>query len=87
MNRRSFFAFLIGAPIAAVTGWKSKPINFASIWKMIDLFRSSGEMPIFRTRFKPAEWEAHLGETWDYEKLYSPSRGCVKSDFTFGDGT
>lgn len=83
MNRRSFFAFLVGAPIAAVTGWKTKPVSFASIWGMIDLFRSSGKMPIFRTRFTPAEWEAHLGETWDYEAVWDTSKDAEKRDYTF----
>lgn len=71
MNRRSFFAFLIGAPIAAVTGMKMKVFpDGVKMW------------PIHRVRIKPADWAKIISEnplpepkdeeTWDYDKIYGP---------------
>ena len=86
MNRRSFFAFLIGAPLAAVTGLKTKVFpDGVKMW------------PIHRVILKPAEWAKAISDspfpkpdderTWDYEAIWGTSRDAEKRDYTFRSRT
>jgi hypothetical protein len=76
MNRRSFLAFLAGAPIAAAM--ELKPDSMFRRILRNPLTPSKWAKSVALTEYESNLWDAQTMKTWDYEKIYGRSKAPAK---------